>query len=134
MRSHWSWLLFILLPLTSLGRPDGGISAVHAPGARRVQSEVGARLWQQLEWTLKRRTFQSARRMLADRYQEQVAAWHRQKLLQHSERESRWTSDPGSLEIDGFPQPTFTLPPLSQRIASSVSLFSILTLLRSREH
>ncbi|GEM_PF-1412308 len=64
MRSHWSWLLFILLPLTSLGRPDGGISAVHAPGARRVQSEVGARLRQQLEWTLKRRTFQSARRML----------------------------------------------------------------------
>ncbi|GBC81882.1 hypothetical protein HRbin10_00997 [bacterium HR10] len=66
----------------------------------------------------------------ADRYQEQVAAWHRQKLSQHSGRESRWTSDPGSLEIDDFPQPAFTLPPLSQRIASSVSFFSILIALQ----
>jgi len=63
MRSWWSWLLVILLPLTSLGRPDGGISAVQAPGARRAQSEAAARL-RQRAWMLKRQTFQSARQML----------------------------------------------------------------------
>ncbi|GBC81886.1 hypothetical protein HRbin10_01001 [bacterium HR10] len=49
MRGQWNWLLLILLPLTSLGRLDGRISAVQVPEARCVQSDAAARLRQMLK-------------------------------------------------------------------------------------
>jgi hypothetical protein len=62
----------------------------------------------------------------ADRYQQQVADWHREKLSRHPERESRFSSGFDLLDVDGFPQPTMTVDSTTQRIASSLSYLSLL--------
>lgn len=62
----------------------------------------------------------------ADRYQQQVADWHREKLSQHPERESRWSSGFDLLDIDGFPQPTMKADSTTQKIRSSLSYLSLM--------
>jgi ABC-type transport system involved in multi-copper enzyme maturation permease subunit len=62
----------------------------------------------------------------ADRYQEQVTAWHGQKLSQYPERASRWSSGSDLLDIDSFPQPTPKAAPLTQQVASSFLFLSLL--------
>jgi ABC-type transport system involved in multi-copper enzyme maturation permease subunit len=62
----------------------------------------------------------------ADRYQEEVAQWHRQKLSLYPEREHRWHPSFGLLDIDGFPQPAFKGDSLTQAIVSSLPYLSLL--------
>jgi len=62
----------------------------------------------------------------ADRYQEQVANWHRRKISQYPQRESQWSSGFGLLDMEGFPQPPSVSSSMIQKVASSLVYFSLL--------
>lgn len=62
----------------------------------------------------------------AQRYQERVAEWHRQKLAHHPERESRWSSGFGLLDTGDFPQPVLKTDAFAHSVVSSSPYFSLL--------